>query len=51
MAGDDHVYLVFLAIALVAFGVTGGIGIATWRPWRNRRGTPHTRTDHPMPPG
>lgn len=37
MGAGDHVYLVFVAIALVAFAVTGGIGIATYRPWRNRR--------------
>jgi len=37
MDSGDHAYLMFVVIALIAFALTGGIGIATWGPWRDRR--------------
>ena len=50
MSAGDHAYLIFVAIAFVAFGLAGGIGIATYRPWRNRRDRAHDDTDHSTPP-
>jgi hypothetical protein len=46
MGVGDHVYLIFVVIAFVAFALAGGIGIATYRLWRNRRNAGHS-----TPPG
>ena len=50
MGASDHAYLIFVVIAFVAFALAGGIGIATYRPWRNRRDLSRTDKDHSAPP-